>query len=130
MLEPNHAMTAIKMSPMQCHIQSRCLKIQMFCAKAVLSMGGRGSPGWLVGKMKGGKCLTALSEGPGAEQAPAVSALICWGGRVSMLAYATHHSHCSGGVTPLILTVLTPSSQVTELTHRRGYGTCPALPSS
>lgn len=38
MLELNHAMTAIKMSPMQCHIQSRCLKIQMFnshCSRAM-----------------------------------------------------------------------------------------------
>lgn len=48
MLELNHAMTAIKMSPMQCHIQSRCLKIQMFnshCSRAMqerddLAVGG------------------------------------------------------------------------------------------
>lgn len=69
MLELNHAVTAIKMSPVQCHIQSKCFRMQMFSSHC--SGCGRKRITWLAGGDHEISCCAwvALSKGPGTEGA-------------------------------------------------------------
>lgn len=73
-------MTAIKMSPMRCHIQSRCLKITCL-TNTVLAVEGRGLPGCMVGGRDEGRASRrpVRSLAPGrpaqAERSPPATAL-------------------------------------------------------